>query len=140
MHARLHGSKSLLTLTKLYIESDFPSLADEIADPRPDMNTKVAAFTVSEKSIYTFQELSESVAQKCHRKVFQNSLYQIEKPIWTVEQDSQPPVLNQNKFSTEPLNHIKNNFKCCFDTNSEFTEMILMIHHYQIARLITNGH
>ena len=31
----------------------FPSSADEIAEPRPDMNIKVAAFTVSEKSINT---------------------------------------------------------------------------------------
>ena len=29
---------------------------------------------------------------------------------------------------------------CCFDTNSEFTEMSLMIHLYQIAQLITNDH
>ena len=29
---------------------------------------------------------------------------------------------------------------CCFDTNSEFTKMLLMIHLYQIAQLITNGH
>ena len=29
---------------------DFPSLADEIVEPHPDMNIKVAAFTVSEKS------------------------------------------------------------------------------------------
>ena len=35
---------------KLY---DFPSLADEIADPRPYMNIKVVAFTVSEKSSNT---------------------------------------------------------------------------------------
>ena len=35
--------------TKLLIEPDFPSLADEIAEPRPDMNIKVAAFTVSKK-------------------------------------------------------------------------------------------
>ena len=28
---------------------DFPSLADEIAEPRPDMNIKVTAFTVSNK-------------------------------------------------------------------------------------------
>ena len=34
------------------IEPDFPCLADEIVEPRPDMNIKVAAFTVSEKSIY----------------------------------------------------------------------------------------
>ena len=34
MHARLRGSKSLLTL----IKPDFPTLADEIAQPHPDMN------------------------------------------------------------------------------------------------------
>ena len=28
---------------------------------------------------------------------------------------------------------------CCFDTNSEFTEIFPMIHLYQIAHLITNG-
>ena len=39
-----------LFFTKLSIEPDYPSLADEIAEPRPDMNLKVAAFTVSEKS------------------------------------------------------------------------------------------
>ena len=42
-----------LFYTKLYIESDFPSLGDEIAEPRQDMIIKVAAFTVSEKSINT---------------------------------------------------------------------------------------
>ena len=47
MHARLRGPKSLLTL----IEPDVPSLTDEIAEQRPDMNSKVAAFTVNEKSI-----------------------------------------------------------------------------------------
>ena len=31
---------------------DFPCLADEIAEPSPDMNIKVTTFTVSEKSIY----------------------------------------------------------------------------------------
>ena len=35
------------------MKSDFPSLADEIAGPHPDMNIKVAAFTVSEKSSNT---------------------------------------------------------------------------------------
>ena len=38
-------------LYQIIIEPDFPYLADEIAEPRPDMNIKVAAFTVSEKSI-----------------------------------------------------------------------------------------
>ena len=32
------------------MKPDFPSLADEIAEPHTDMNIKVAAFTVSEKS------------------------------------------------------------------------------------------
>ena len=53
MHARLRGSKSLLTLYQIIIKPDFPSLADEIAEPHPDMNIKVAAFTVSEKSSNT---------------------------------------------------------------------------------------
>ena len=55
MHARLRCSKSLLLITKLEIKPDFPSLADEIAEPHPDMNIKVAAFTVSDKSSNTFQ-------------------------------------------------------------------------------------
>ena len=46
MHARLRGSKSLLTLYQIINKPDFPSLADEIAEPQPDMNIKVAAFTV----------------------------------------------------------------------------------------------
>ena len=37
----------------LFTKPDFPSLADEIAKPHPDMNIKVAAFTVSEKSSNT---------------------------------------------------------------------------------------
>ena len=50
MHARLLCTKSFLTLYQIINETDFPYLADEIAEPRPDMNIKVAAFTVSEKS------------------------------------------------------------------------------------------
>ena len=53
MHARLRGSKSVLTLYQIITKPDFPSLADEIAEPHPDMNIKVAAFTVSEKSSNT---------------------------------------------------------------------------------------
>ena len=56
MHACLCGSKSLLTLYQIKIKPDFPSLADEIAEPHPDMNIKVAAFTVSEKSSNTWLE------------------------------------------------------------------------------------
>ena len=44
------AQKAYLLFAKLYIEPDFPSLADEIAEPHPDMNIKVAAFTESEKS------------------------------------------------------------------------------------------
>ena len=50
MHARVRGSKSLLT----HIKPDFPTFADEIAQQHPDMNIKVAAFTVSKKSSNTF--------------------------------------------------------------------------------------
>ena len=53
MHARLRCPKSLFTLYQLINKPDFPCLADEIAEPRPDMNIKVAALTVSEKSINT---------------------------------------------------------------------------------------
>ena len=42
--------KELINSLPNYKKNDFPSLADEIAEPRPDMNIKVAAFTVSEKS------------------------------------------------------------------------------------------
>ena len=49
MHARLRGPNNLLILHQ--IKPDFPCLADEIDEPRPAMNIKVAAFTVSETSI-----------------------------------------------------------------------------------------
>ena len=48
MHARLRRSKSLLTLYQIIKEPDFPYIADEIAELCPDMNIKVAAFTVSD--------------------------------------------------------------------------------------------
>ena len=51
MHARLRGSKSLLNLYQIINNS----LADEIAEPRPDINIKVVAFTESEKSSNTEQ-------------------------------------------------------------------------------------
>ena len=35
------------------MEPDIPCLADEITEPHPGMINKVAAFTVSEKSINT---------------------------------------------------------------------------------------
>ena len=48
--------KAYLLFAKCSIKPDFPSLADEIAEPHPDMNIKVAAFTVSEKSSHTLLE------------------------------------------------------------------------------------
>ena len=36
-----------------YLEPDFYCLADEIAEPRPDINIKVTAFTESIKFYYT---------------------------------------------------------------------------------------
>ena len=52
MHA-LHVCAAQTT----YLEPEFPCLADEIAEPRPDMNIKVACFTVSEKSIISGHQL-----------------------------------------------------------------------------------
>ena len=46
--------RTYLFLTNTGIEPDFPCLVDEIAEPRPDMNIKVAAFTISKKSIYNY--------------------------------------------------------------------------------------
>ena len=45
------------------MQPGFPSVADELAEPRPNMNIKVAAFTVSEKSI-NISKFSRNVAQK----------------------------------------------------------------------------
>ena len=52
MHACLRGSQSLFTIYQITCIHDFPSLADGIAEPHPNMNIKVAAFTVSEKYIW----------------------------------------------------------------------------------------
>ena len=51
--ASLSGPKSFLTLTKLQIKPDCPSLAAKIDEPRPYINIKDAAFTVSDKPINT---------------------------------------------------------------------------------------
>ena len=53
MHARLRGPNISLIIHQIINRTRFPSLADEIVEPRPYMNIKVAAFTVSEKSINT---------------------------------------------------------------------------------------
>ena len=39
------------------MKPDFISLADEIAEPHPGMNMKVAAFTVNEKSTNTLYDV-----------------------------------------------------------------------------------
>ena len=51
MHTRFDVSKSLLALYQIINKP----LAGEIAEPCPDMNIKVTAFTVSEKSNNTKQ-------------------------------------------------------------------------------------
>ena len=49
----LAGPNNLLILHQIINRTWFPCLADEITDPRPDMNIKVAGFTLSEKFINT---------------------------------------------------------------------------------------
>ena len=58
MHARLRGPNNLLILHQIIIEPAFPCLAHEIAEPRPDMNIKVTAFTVNEKS-YNIERIND---------------------------------------------------------------------------------
>ena len=71
MHARLRGPKSWLTLYQVINKPDFPSLADEIAEPRPDMNIKVAAFTESEKSSNISHCLRNTIKRRiCNLVVF----------------------------------------------------------------------
>ena len=76
MHARLRGSKSLLTLYQIINKLDFPSLADEIAEPHPDMSIKVAAFTVSEKSSNTYMHIKGKllILQFGHEGVVSNGV------------------------------------------------------------------
>ena len=50
-HACTHVCAAQLLIYS--IEPDFPCFGNELAEPRPDMNIKVAAFTVREKSINT---------------------------------------------------------------------------------------
>ena len=59
MHARLRGSKSLFSHYQIIKKTDFPSLADEIAEAHPDMIIKVAAFTVSEKSSNMYNSIPD---------------------------------------------------------------------------------
>ena len=52
MHTHLHSPNNLLILHQIILEPDFLCLADEIAEPHPDMNIKVSAFTESIKFYY----------------------------------------------------------------------------------------
>ena len=52
MLARLRGSHSLLIMS-----TDILSWADELAEPRPDMNIKVTAFTVTQMLNYSCSKL-----------------------------------------------------------------------------------
>ena len=54
------GQHCLSMTNKLKIEPDFPSLADEIAEPCPDMNSKVTAFTVSKMLYYTLTVVTQT--------------------------------------------------------------------------------
>ena len=57
MHACLRDPNNLLIFHHIIIEPAFPCLTDEVAQPRQGMNIKVAAFTVSEKSINTCKQI-----------------------------------------------------------------------------------
>ena len=57
------AQKAYKLFTKLLMKPDFPSLADEIAKPHPDMNIKVATFTVSESQVMRSSKFSE-----CHKR------------------------------------------------------------------------
>ena len=52
MHTRLRGPYNLLVLHQIIIRT---WLADEIAEPRPDTNIKVTAFTESKKFYYIWK-------------------------------------------------------------------------------------
>ena len=69
---------------------------------------------------YIFKQLSESVAKLMSQKMFLKTylIPKLNKPIWTVERYSQPPVLKlinlQTTTYSEPLTHNKNNFTQTF--------------------------
>ena len=55
---------------KYIVEHDFPCLADEIAETRPDMNIKITTFTESEKLYYTYIWNDETFYDYIYRNVF----------------------------------------------------------------------
>ena len=72
-------------------EPDFPSLADEIAKPRPILNIKVVAFTVSEKSIYIWADQLNKL--EGYKKIYKN-VY-----VW---------MLNKVDVSNQPISELIN--------------------------------
>ena len=64
----------------ILIGPDFPCLADGIAEPRPDMNIKVAAFTVSDK----FINIKSKVPIKHEIQMMDKSIRQLMTPSITV--------------------------------------------------------
>ena len=64
MHARLRGANNLFILHQIINRIDFPCLADEIAEPRPDMNIKVTAFTESIKFYYIHYKVRKCILDK----------------------------------------------------------------------------
>ena len=67
------AQKRINSFTKLYIKPDFPFLPDEIAEPHPDMNIKVAAFTVSEKSSNSYE--CTFISEKLQKLIFLSTIY-----------------------------------------------------------------
>ena len=56
-YARVYAAQT--TLLNTNIKPGFPSFADEVAEPRPDMNIKVAAITAIKEFYYTLLYLSD---------------------------------------------------------------------------------
>ena len=75
------------------MKPDFPSLADEIAEPHPDMNIKVAAFAVSEKSSNTIHlfmmDTNQSKEDAVRSNPMTSSLYYKNTKGTTVPYESQ---------------------------------------------------
>ena len=57
------------------MEPDLPCLADEIVEPRPDMNIKVTAFTESKKFYYTICSGLNSLQQFNFYKILKMPLF-----------------------------------------------------------------
>ena len=52
----------------IVIDPDFPSVADEIAEPRPDINIKFTVFTVSKKFYYIGKNNRKKCLNICRRR------------------------------------------------------------------------